>query len=61
MTLRPWSRPGWRVASALPAILLIGALLPSSVAAAAGPAFATQPGSAVYNQPFGPEAVAELA
>lgn len=60
MTLRPWSRPGWRAASVVPAVLVIGALLPSSVAAAAGPAFATQPGSAVYNQPFGPEAVVAI-
>lgn len=60
MPLCRWSRPGWRAASVLPAILLIAALLPSSVAAAVGPAFATQPGSAVYNQPFSPEAVVAI-
>ena len=60
MILRRWSRSGWRTASVLPAILLIGALLPSPVAAAVGPVFATQPGSAVYNQPFSPETVVAI-
>jgi len=42
------------------AVLLMGALLPLPVAAAAGPVFTTQPGSAVYNQPLAPEAAVAI-
>ncbi len=42
------------------AALLVASLLPSPAAAAMAPAFLTQPGGAVYNQPFAPEAAVAI-
>jgi len=49
-----------RAVAVAAAALLVAGLLPVSVAAAAGPAFTTQPGSAVYNQTLAPEAVVAI-
>jgi len=57
MTSHHWHRPVRRAAVFVPVVLLLGVLLPAPAAAAAGPAFTTQPGGSMYNQPLAPEAV----